>query len=397
MPTVLQITSVVGYTAVGKIAEQIGKAAIDMGWDSYIAYGRGIKGKSASHTFRIGSSIESNIHGLVSVLLDAQGLGSYYATKRLIKKIQEIKPNVVHIHNIHGHYLNYKVLFDYLNKTNIQVVLTLHDCWSMTGHCTHFVRTGCEKWRTECHHCEQKNYYPKTRLLDGSRRNFRLKQSSYGSCKNLHLVSASNWIKQFCNVSPILKNKDCRVIHNGIDLNVYRPVKTDQSSKFRLMGIANGWGVSKGLYDFYKLWESLDHDKYEITLVGVTPKIIKEMPKGIIGISRTDTVDKLVEIYSQSDALINPTYADTFPTVNLEALACGTPVITYITGGSPEAIDDQTGFVIEQGDIKGIIDAIHRIESNPISADVCRRRAELYFDKDNCFRQYVEYYNDIIK
>ena len=396
MPKVVLVNSIVNRTSTGKITEQIGLAARREGWDVIAAYGRECF-NSRLETYRIDKRIDIYYHGLLSRIFDAQGLGSKYATKKLISFFDDYKPDIVHLHNLHGYYINYPILFDYLNSNKIKTVWTLHDCWAMTGHCTHFVRTNCDKWKSGCYKCPQKRYYPDSIMFDCSGRNYRLKEKFFGSCDNLHIVGASKWVADMAALS-ILKKADIRYIHNGIDLDIFHPTCNKVDGKIRVMGIANGWGVSKGMNDFFELRRLLPKEQYEIILVGLQKKHFRNLPDGIRGIERTDTIEDLLDIYSSCDALINLTYADTFPTTNIEALACGTPIITYKTGGSPEAIDNNTGIVVEQGDIVGVINAIKIIEKNGkgFYSKACRTRAEICFDMNKQFYKYVDLYNELM-
>ena len=391
-----QINVTANWGSTGKIAEQIGQCAMSHGWESYIAYGR-MMNPSKSQLIRIGSKADVYEHFAEQLLFDDEGLGSRFATKSLIDKIEKINPDIVQLHNIHDHYLNYKILFGYLNKTNTKVVWTFHDCWAFTGHCFHFVQKNCDRWRTQCHDCPLKNQYHKT-ILDRSYQNFNLKRLLFVGCKNLTVVPASYWMADFVKRS-FLKDKRVEVIHNGVDLNVYKPLGGKPSAsrgKIRIIAVSNIWNADKGEQDVYKLREMLPVDEYEITMVGLSSSQVNNLPSGIEGIQRTQNVNELVKLYSESDVLVNPTYADTFPTVNIEALATGTPVITYRTGGSPEAIDERTGIVVEQGNIEALADAIRKMKASPLSSDDCRERAEQYFDKDKCFEKYINLYDSLI-
>ena len=393
----LQINVTANWGSTGKIAEQIGQTAMRHGWDSYIAYGRMIN-PSKSQLIRVGSQLDVYSHYAVSRALDAEGLLSKRATIQLVKTMEEIKPDVVHLHNIHDHYLNYPALFRYLAARDIPVVWTFHDCWAFTGHCAHFVTAGCEKWKTGCYDCPLKGDYPKS-LIDCSRRNYELKKRLFVANKNLHIVPVSDWMAGFVKES-FLKDKEVTVIKNGVDLDIFKPSVYESKGKNRILGVSGVWKKDKGLYDFYRLRELLD-DKYEIILVGLSKEQMKELPTGIIGIEHTESVQELAQLYSSASVFVNPTYADTFPTVNLEALACGTPVITYRTGGSPEAVTPETGWVVEQEDVEGIASIVKSLESkdkSEMSAQrmACRKRAEQEFDKNKCFEKYVELYEGVV-
>lgn len=398
MPKLLQINVTANWGSTGKIAETIGNAAITAGWESYIAYG-GSCGSSQSNLIRVGNGLNRYLHFAEQRICDNEGLCSRCETKNLIRQIEQIKPDVVQLHNIHDHYMNYRLLFEYLNKTNINVIWTFHDCWAFTGHCFHFVTIGCEKWKTGCHDCPLRNEYPKT-ILDKSKRNYELKKRLFVGNKKLTIVPCSDWMAGFVRQS-FLKDKRIEVIKNGVDLNVFKPSSKDKNSdKFNIIAVSSIWNKEKGLADIIALRELLP-ENCNITVVGLSEKQVEEIPQGIIGIRRTQNMQELVELYSNSNVLINPTYADTFPTVNLEALACGTPVITYKTGGSPEAVNDETGVVVEQGDVKGMAAAIQRFrgfraEEFVQVRNACRKRAEEYFDKDKCYNKYIELYNKLI-
>ena len=384
----------------GRITESIGKLAIEKGWDCYIVHGaRYTRPGSCMHSIQAVSKTGEYAHFAESLLFDNHGLASRRATKAVIEQIKQVQPDLIQLHCVHGYYMNYKLLFNYLNTTNIPVVWTFHDCWAFTGHCAHFVTAGCEKWKTGCFDCPLKGDYPKS-FIDRLRRNYELKKSLFAINDNLHIVSVSEWLADLTRES-FLKDKDIHVIHNGVDLNVFYPKEVEKSNRVRVLGVSGVWNKDKGLYDFYKLRELIDNDQFEIVLIGLTKEQIKDVPGGIIGIERTNSVSELAEYYSSADVFVNPTYADSFPTVNMEALACGTPVITYRTGGSPEAVSPETGWVVEQGDIQAvasIVSQIVKIRECEIIAqrNKCRERAELVFNKDVSFDAYLDLYNRLV-
>jgi glycosyltransferase involved in cell wall biosynthesis len=395
MSKLLQLNECLNFST-GKIAQQIGEQAIANGWESWIAYSsREPKLPSESNIVEVGARINSYLHYVKSKLFDREGLASRSATNILIEKIKEIKPDVIQLHNIHDHWLNYRILFEYLNSTDIKVVWTFHDSWAFTGHCFHFVTKDCQRWKIECHDCPLQREYPKT-FLDRSRKNFELKKRLFTSNPNLTIVGCSNWMADLVHMS-FLKDKRIEVIHNGIDLNVFKPSGSKPNDgTFRVLAVSNVWNKEKGYYDILKLREHLPAD-YEIIIVGLTADQLKELPKGIKGIQRTQNVQEMVELYSSSNVLINPTYADTFPTINIEALACGTPVITYNTGGSPEIIDEKTGIVVEQGNLEALTNAITSLSENPLDSKECRKRAETLFNKEERFKDYINLYEQLLK
>lgn len=396
MPKLLIINITCNQGSTGKISEQVGIMLKERGWDVYIAHGARRVNSSELITVPFSSIKGEYLHALKSLLFDADGLGSTGATHKLVEKIKVLKPDVIQIHNLHGYYLNYPVLFEYLNTTNIPVVMTLHDCWAFTGHCVHFVVAGCEKWKTGCHSCELKNRYPKKSILwDKSKRNYALKQKYLAANPNLHIVAVSEWLGGLVRES-FLKNKPIHVFHNGIDLDTYKPYSKINDGLFRILAVSNVWHKDKGLYDIYKLRKLLPGEEYTITLVGLSEKQVINLPKGILGITRTSNQQELVEMYSNANVLINPTYADTFPTINLEAMACGTPIVTYRTGGSPESLTEKTGIVVNQGDVIGMAEAIKSLKTKPLSSEECRKHAVESFDKDRCYVEYVSLYEALL-
>lgn len=397
---VLQINSTLNWGSTGRIAEEIGQALIFEGAISYIAYGR-YANKSQSKSIKIGDKWNVYLHVLQTRLFDRHGLVSKKATRQLIKQIKEINPDIIHLHNIHGYYLNYSILFDYLAFSNIPIVWTLHDCWPFTGHCSYFSFVKCEQWKTDCNHCIQKNDYPSSFLFDNSKNNFYKKMASFTSVENLTVVPVSKWLRSLVTES-FLKKYPINVIHNGIDINVFHPLESSQlyytsKNKFVILGVASIWEKRKGLDDFIQLQKLLSQD-YSIILIGLTRTQIKQLPQGITGIERTNSVQELASYYSSADVFFNPTWEDNFPTTNLEALACGTPVITYRTGGSPEAIDEKTGFVVEQGDLEGAVRAMKQIKSVGKAAytQACRERAVKNFNKNDRYAEYLQLYNEIL-
>lgn len=396
MKKLLQIDSCLGILSTGKITESIATLARDNGWDTYIAHGARAVGQTKQRHYQITTKTEEYVHYAYSVLFDSHGLHCTSATKKLIRWIDEIKPDIIHLHCIHGYHLNYKVLFDYINQLDIPVVWTFHDCWAFTGHCAHFITVNCNKWKEEgCHDCQLLGDYPKA-LSDRSRENFQLKKTIFVANKNMHIIAVSEWLASFVKES-FLGDKDIRVINNGIDIQKFKPCAKKGDSKYKILGVASAWNKDKGLFDFYKLRELLYDNDIEITLVGLTPEQIKQLPIGINGISRTNSVEELAHLYSEANIFVNPTYADSFPTVNMEALACGTPVVTYRTGGSPEIVDDQTGIVINPGDIETLANAIVRLRDCPLSSDICRNRAVRLYNKENRFMDYIKLYEELIK
>ena len=406
MPTLFQINVTCNWGSTGRIAEEIGQVAISQGWDSYIAYGRG-KPTSQSHLIRIGNDWDMYEHGVESRLFDNHGLASRGVTRKLIRQIEEIHPDVIHLHNIHGYFINYEILFDYLAKSGIPVVWTLHDCWTFTGHCSHFALAGCYQWRDgECDHCKYKTSYPSSFVLNSAHRNFLAKKKAFTSPKNVTIVPVSHWLEGLVKQS-FLGCHQVKTINNGINIHTFMPKenraevrkKLGVKQPFMLIGVASVWGESKGINDFVKLRSELPLDEYAIVLVGVDDKLAKTLPHDIVIVKRTNSVDELADIYSAADVFVNPTWQDSFPTTNLESMSCGTPVVTYRTGGSPEAVSADTGMVINQGDISALASAVEKIchEGKEHYSAACRQRAIQYFNKEDRYRDYIDVYEKLLR
>lgn len=401
MPVLLQINTVANTGSTGRIAEGIGQAAMNAGWRSYIAFGRSAN-NSQSELIKIGTNWDILNHGLQTRLFDRHGLASKKATKIFIEKIKKIKPDIIHLHNIHGYYLNYPILFKFLSEINIPVIWTLHDCWPFTGHCVYFSYLNCQKWKVRCEQCANKKDYPSSYCFDNSYNNYLLKEEYFNSVSKLILIPVSNWLKGLLHLS-FLNNVPSKLIYNGIDLVAFHPHEEFLELSFNstnsdfVLGVANIWTRRKGLQDFIKLRDLLP-DTVKIVLLGLSQRQINELPEGIIGLQRTENVNQLSQFYAASLAFVNLTWEDNFPTTNLEALACGTPVITYRTGGSPEAISSDTGFIVEQGDLEGVVNAIKDISGKGKSyyTAACRERAIRFFNKEERFQEYVDLYNRIM-
>lgn len=409
MRKLLQINPVLRTsTSTGRIMQEIGELVMQHGWESYIVYSGGRDGRNnpcRSQLIPIGGLWSVGWHGVVTRLFDRHGLASDCATRQLIRQIEKIRPDVIHIHNIHGYFLNYRILFGYLAQCGIPVIWTVHDCWLYTGHCYHYSYIHCNKWQTGCNHCPQKREFPKSLLFDRSRRNYEDKKRAFTAMPHdkLILVPVSEWMRREMQHS-FFKGYVFRVIPNGINTEVFRVydtanVKTTYhlQGKHVLLGVASIWSEEKGLYDFIKLAGRLNQDEV-LVLVGIKEEERKLLPAGVVAISRTENIRQLAELYAAADVFVNFTWQDNYPTVNLEAIACGTPIVTYRTGGSVEAVAERTGIIVEQGDITAAIAAIRSIESKgkDYYMHPCREYALAHFRKEDRYADYLGLYDELI-
>ena len=387
--------------------QEIGELAMANGWESYIAYSYGRDGikPCSSKLVPVGNRLDVAWHGLVTRMTDRHGLASCMVTRSFIREIERITPDIIHIHNIHGYFLNYRILFDYLAKSNVPVIWTVHDCWLYTGHCYYYSYAGCDRWKAHCNNCPQRKEFPTSWFMDRSRQNFSDKKAAFTSIpkERMTIVPVSEWIKGEM-LQSFLKDANFQVIHNGINLDNFQICDADDiratyglGNRHVILGIASIWMEEKGWDDFMQMAPLLRDDEV-IVLVGVTEEQKKKLPANVIGISRTENVHQLAELYSAAVAFVNPTWQDNYPTVNLEAIACGTPVVTYRTGGSIEAVTDKTGIVVEQGDVQGLLDAVRLIEGRGKSfyREACRQYALQNFDKNDRYADYIRLYERLL-
>lgn len=396
---VYQINVEANYGSTGKIAEALGKKVTQNGGTAFLAHGRKYR-SSELKTYKVGNLWSYAVHFLISRLLDGHGRGSYFATKRLVSHLKRTNPDIIHLHNIHGYYINYKVLFSFLKEFNGGILWTLHDCWAFTGHCTHFEPHDCDKWKTECKKCPALKEYPKSILLDNSALNFKDKKKTFSEIEQMHLVPVSDWLGTHLSKS-FLSQKKATVIKNGINLDLFKNnrVGSKYANKKIILGVASVWDKNKGLYDFIKMHALLKSDE-QIVLIGLNRDQIQNLPEGIIGISRTSDLNELIDLYNKADCYMNLTHADSYPTTIMEAMACGTPVITYNTGGCAEMVRDSgVGDVIEKENYTDALMAFRNMIKN-ISpedrANKSRNHALLYFDVENQLKAYEKLYDQLI-
>lgn len=372
------------YASTGRIMADIQKYAELQGYDTISFVGRdpaskNIKGKV------FGNPISFWSHVILTTVFDAQGYGSYFATKKLIRWLREENPDIIHLHNLHGYYLHIPTLCRYLKEEyKGKVFWTFHDCWPVTGHCAYFVSVNCNQWKKECRKCPKKKEYPISFFFDGSKRNFRMKQKWFTSIPNLMIIAPSQWIKDIVRES-FLKDRYVEVVNNGIDLSIFHP-QSDKNiwEKYNvpfwkkiLLGVANIWDKRKGIGDFLSLADTLS-DEYHIVLVGLTKRQIKKMPDNITGLERTDNIEDLVKIYSSASIFINPSLEESFSLVTVEAMACGTPVIVLDTSAVKELVDERCGLILAKHMPQDYINAIQQIMKNNLQSADIRARAEQY-------------------
>lgn len=398
----LQLNTTVNSGSTGRITEDIGQVMLANGHESYIAYGRGNR-PSQSKLIKVGGQLDVLWHGLKTALFDRHGFGSKRATQDLVRAIRKLKPDVIGMHNIHGYYLNIEVLFRFFAEVETPVVWTLHDCWSFTGHCTFYSSIDCQRWQTACYECPKKDKYPRSYWLDQSNRNFKEKRQLFTSANNLQLVTPSHWLARQL-ADSYLQHVPVRVIHNGVDTHAFHPDISEEvlkgtvdTSKKMILGVASTWDERKGLSEFIQLSKRLT-DEYQIVLVGLSAKQIKQLPAAIRGLERTESLEELAALYAHASVYCNPTFQDNFPNTNIEALSCGTPVVAYQTGGCPEAVDENTGKIVPVGDVSALWRAIQEVAEGDREQwrQACRDRALRLFDKKDRYQDYLSLYQRLL-
>lgn len=393
---VLQVNSVCGYGSTGRIATDIADLLMAQGDECRIAYGReNVPEKYRELAVRIGTGLDNKLHGLQTRLLDHHGFGSREATRRFLKWVEAYDPDLIHLHNIHGYYINVELLFDFLKKCGKPVVWTLHDCWAMTGHCSYFSAAGCSQWKNGCQSCCQLREYPATLLGGDVANNFARKKHSFTGLPNMTIVTPSHWLasvvkESFLGQYPVVP------IYNGVDLQVFHPTSGNfrkqhgLENKKIILGVASVWDARKGLNDFAALSKMLD-DSFKIVLLGLSEQQIQQVPENILKLPRTNSLQQLAEIYTAADVFVNPSVEETMGLTTAEALACGTPVITYDKTAVPEVPDETCGIVVPCG-AEHIYDALGRVSA---SAEACLKRAQC-FEKNRQYQQYLALYRKIM-
>ena len=391
MPTkIVQINTTCGVGSTGKIAVSISELLTDRGIENNILFSTATNGYGLG--IACGKPGYTKIQALKSRILGNYGFNSHVETKRIIAELERLSPSVVLLHNLHGHDCNLEMLFSYFRQKQTKLVWVFHDCWTFTGYCTHFTYAKCDRWKNACHHCTQRKQF--SWFFDRSATLYQRKKALFSEL-DLTIVTPSQWLADLVKQS-FLKEYPVKVIHNGIDLSVFRPTPSDfrekyhiPQDKFVLLGVAFGWGRRKGLDVFVELSRRLDPEKYQIVLVGTDDAVDKNLPENILSIHRTQNQQELAEVYTAADLFVNPTREDNYPTVNMEAIACGTPVVTFDTGGSPESVDESTGVVVDCDDVDALEQKIIRISHiSPFDTDNCIRKAKS-FDGTARFEEYL--------
>lgn len=388
---IVQLNVTCGVGSTGKICLAVSELLWDKGVENYILFSEG--DSDYKYGIKYADKLEIKFEALKSRVFGNYGFNSKALTKKLISKLDEIQPDVVHLHNLHGHGCNLEMLFGYFKEKNIKLYWTFHDCWAFTGYCPHYDMVGCDKWQTQCAQCSQKGSY--SFFFDKSDKLYAKKKELFAGL-DLTIITPSQWLKSQVEKS-FLKDYEVKVINNGIDLDVFKPRESDFREKYNLtdefliLGVAFNWDERKGIDVFSNLANILPND-CRLVLVGADENARKLLPDNVITIDRTENQMQLAEIYTACDLFVNATREDTFPTVNIESLACGTPVLTFDTGGSAEIIDSNCGMVVPKNDVESLVKAVLQIKKDrPFTEEACLKKSSEYRKEDK-FKEYADLY-----
>ena len=384
---VLMINSVCGIRSTGRICTDIAEELERQGHEVKIAYGREtVPEKYRKYAVRIGTDLGVKLHGIKTRLFDRHGFGSVRATKKFIKWVKEYDPDVIHLHNLHGYYINIKVLFEYLKICNKKIVWTLHDCWAFTGHCTYFDYAECSRWKTQCYNCPQKKEYPATACIDNAKHNFEKKKLLFTDVPNMTIVTVSEWLADIVKQS-FLKCYQIKTIGNWVNHDVFKPIKSDIlekhgiSDKKVILGVASFWSHRKGLHNFIELSHMIS-DEYRIVLIGVNDVQIASLPENVIGIKATNSIEELAKWYSAAYVFVNPSVEETFGLVTIESMACGSPVIVFNKTAVPEVVTSDCGIICKENNTTTIKNEIYRLKE--YSSEDCVNASKRYLKEAQC-------------
>ena len=389
---IVQINTTAISGGTGRVCRGISKILDQRGIENYTLFTTGASDSPSQIKYT--TEREIKLQALKSRIFGNYGFNSRAMTKRVIAQLDRIKPDIVHLHNLHGHNVNLEMLFKYF-KENPQIKLfwTFHDCWTFTGYCPYYELTSCDKWKSQCKRCPQKKSF--SWFFDKSTK-LQVKKRELFESLDITITTPSSWLAEVVKQTYFAKN-EIKVIHNGVDLEMFKITESDFREKYGLqdkkiaLGVAANWGERKGLDVFIELSKRLPND-YQIVLVGTNNKIDKLLPSNIISVHRTEDKKELAGLYTMADVFVNPTRDEVFGLVNIEALACGTPVITFNTGGSPECIDDTCGIVVDKNDVDTMEEAIKAAcEDKMFTKDACVERAKM-FDEKRKFNEYINLY-----
>lgn len=394
---VLQINAVNKIASTGRTMQEMSDYFNDKGISSVVVYSNGVSVNSEDE-FVMNNKLDIKLHGLLSRISGKQGYFSFGETKKLLQYMDDYKPEVVVLRNLHGNYINIPLLLTYLAKRDIATVVVLHDCWFYTGKCCHYTVDGCYKWQTACGNCPSLKKYNKSWFFDRTTEMFNDKKQLFGAIPRLAVVGVSDWLTNEAKKAPVFKNaKEITRIYNWIDLEKFKP--TDASELRSELGLnnkkiiffaASGWTKEKGLQTALDLSKKLNDDEKIVMLGNIKSDFA--LNKNIVHIPTTNSLEKLVQLYSMADVFVQPSLEETFGKVTAEALSCGTPAVCFDSTANPELVGSGCGASVPVGDIDAMLSEIRKILNNGKNSysETCRNFSEDNFDMKKCLKQYYE-------
>ena len=391
---VLQINAVYGKYSTGIIVKDIEDVLIRNDDTPFVAY-QSANGQPVCG-YKIGSNLSWKLHALYTRIFGKQAYASTRATKKFLRWVDIIKPDVVHLHNVHSNFINLNMLLDYLSKNDVATVITLHDCWYFTGKCSHYVLSGCDKWQAECGKCPALKKEVKSLFFDQTSKVLKDKTSHLNSISNLTIVGCSKWIANEVKKS-LVKPKNIEVVRNGIDTSIFYPHESDikerigvKKDSFMMLGFADKWCYDKNLDTVKSICDTFKDDAIVIAGCNEKHKNFLSQFNNVVCLPYVSDRNFMADLFSSADVFVNLTHADTLPTVNMESICSGTPVVTFDACGSPELVDKDSGFVVKKGDTEGVLSAIEKIKTCGFNIDIESKKTK--FDKQTCYKKYLEIY-----
>ena len=399
---VLQINSVCGIRSTGRICTDIADVLKESGDECRIGFGRGkVPECYRQIAIPIGGRVSTILHGVGTRLFDNTGFYSIAATRSFLKCVDSYKPDLVHLHNLHGYYINIKLLFEYIKEKNLPVVWTLHDCWAFTGHCSHFAVRDCQRWKKQCHSCPMRDKYPASLLLDNSSMNHRRKNELFSGIERMQIITPSDWLGH-CVEQSFLGQYPIETIQNGVDLSAFHPIESDVSKRYGLqkkkiiLGVASTWTEHKGLGKFYRLAELLG-EEYQVVLVGLKRTQLNQLPANVLGIERTNSIQELAQLYTAAYVHVSMSQEETMGLTIIEANACGTPVIVFDRTALPEIVTPGTGIVLKECTAEAVAQVLNDVNfSKERYTDACIAHAR-QFEKKKMYSKYISVYWSMVE
>lgn len=397
---ILQINAVYSYGSTGRNVQELHEWYLSHGHESFVACAM-FYGCKPVNSYTIGNVFDRKVHACLSRVFDEQGLFSNLPTIALLNYIQKIKPDVVHIHNYHSNYVNYRRLLSFLKKRGIPTAVTLHDCFPFTGKCFYFGE--CQQWKDNaCTNCTAiENVIPSLRIRNAAHEAYQIKYRLWKDYPRLAVVGVSKWITQTAEQSMMQKASTFFTIYNWVDRETFYPRTTfnprlSSISEYRyvLLAAAVSWPASKGLTDLLQIAQTLGND-YLLIIVGRVSEKDKKSLSNVIYWGRTSNVDEMAQLYSFADVFVNPSRLETFGKVTIEAMACGTPAVVYDTTACTELVPEGCGKVVpllNVGEMENAIRQICQVGKTKYS-EACNDWVDRNFTLENCALKHVELFS----